>query len=59
MRDWFDDYLDGMNMYKIVKNSPDNVVGKKKPELNILQKKMLFDAAAISEAEMRLIMERK
>ena len=57
MRDWFDDYLDGMNNYKIVNALPDSHIGKKKPEPNILQKKMLFDAAAISEAEMRLIKE--
>jgi hypothetical protein len=59
MRDWFDDYLDGINQYKIVQVPPDSHIGKKKPELNILQKKMLFDAAAITEAEMRLINERR
>jgi hypothetical protein len=48
-----------MNQYKIVQVPPDSHVGKKKPELNILQKKMHFEAVAISEAEMRLIMERK
>jgi hypothetical protein len=59
MRDWFDDYLDGMNMYKVVQVPLDSHIGKKKPELNILQKKMLFDAAAITEMEMRLINERR
>lgn len=59
MRDWFDDYLDGMNEYKIVNVAPDSIIGKKKPELNILQKKMHWEAALQNEREMRLLREKE
>jgi hypothetical protein len=55
--DWLDNYLDGLGQYKVTVSPPDTHVWGVKPKLNNIQQKMLFDAAAQSELEYRLIVQ--
>jgi len=55
--DWLDNYLDGLGQYKVTVSPSDTHVWGVKPKLNNTQQKMLFDAAAQSELEYRLIVQ--
>jgi len=55
--DWLDNYLDGLGQYKVTVSPSDTHVWGVKPKLNNIQQKMLFDAAAQSELEYRLIVQ--
>ena len=55
--DWLDNYLDGLGQYKVTVSPCDTHTWGNKPNLNNQQKKMLFDAAAQSELEYRLIVQ--
>ena len=55
--DWLDTYLDGLAQYKTTVSPCDTHIWGEKPNLNNQQKRMLFDAAAQSELEYRLIVQ--
>jgi len=55
--DWLDNYLDGLGQYKVTVSPADTHVWGVKPKLNNVQQKMLFDAAAQSELEYRLLVQ--
>ena len=55
--DWLDNYLDGLAQYKTTVSPSDTHIWGVKPNLNNQQKRMLFDAAAQSELEYRLIVQ--
>ena len=55
--DWLDTYLDGLGQYKTTVSPSDTHIWGEKPNLNNQQKRMLFDAAAQSELEYRLIVQ--
>jgi hypothetical protein len=51
--DWLDQYLDGMGNYKTTVSPADTHTWGVKPAPNAQQKRMIFDAAAQSETELR------
>ena len=55
--DWLDNYLDGLAQYKTTVSPSDTHIWGVKSTPNAQQKRMLFDAAAQSELEYRLIVQ--
>lgn len=55
--DWLDTYLDGLAQYKTTVSPSDTHIWGVKSTPNAQQKRMLFDAAAQSELEYRLIVQ--
>ena len=56
--DWLDAYLDALSDGRSYYVPPDDVT-RKKPELHGTQKKMIFEAMADSETEMKLLFEKR
>ena len=55
--DWLDQYLDGLGEYKTTVSPADTHIWGVKPKLNNVQERMIFDAAAQSEAEFRQLVQ--